>query len=98
MCLRVSIAETNTTTKKKVGGGKGLFSGLNFQIIVHHRRKLEQELKLGWNLEAGADAEAMEECYLTGLLLMTCSVCFLIERRTISLWIAPPTVGWFLPH
>ena len=23
-----------------------------------------QELKQGWNLEAGADAEAMEECFL----------------------------------
>jgi hypothetical protein len=40
-------------------GGKGLF-GLHFQIIVHHWRKSGQELKQGWNLKAGTDAEAME--------------------------------------
>ena len=44
-------------TKKQVGGGKDLF-GLHFQI--HHWRKSGQELKQGWNLKSGADAEAME--------------------------------------
>jgi len=37
---------------------------LDFHISVHHQRKLGQELKWGKNLEAGADAEAMEECCL----------------------------------
>jgi len=32
----------------------------NFFIIAHHSRKSGQELKPGRNLEAGADAEAME--------------------------------------
>jgi hypothetical protein len=45
-------------TKRKLGG-KDLF-GLHFQITVHHLRKSEQELTQGRNLEAGADAEAME--------------------------------------
>ena len=36
------------------------FLGLHFQIIIHHWRKSGKELNLGWNLEAGADAEAME--------------------------------------
>jgi hypothetical protein len=44
-------------------GGKGLFS-LHFRIAVHPQRKSGQELTLGRNLEAGADAEAMEGCCL----------------------------------
>jgi hypothetical protein len=39
-------------------GRKGL--GLYFHFIVYHWRKPGQELKQGRNLEAGADAEAME--------------------------------------
>ena len=41
---------------------KGLFV-LHFRVIVHHWRKSGQELKQGWNLEAGADAETMEGSY-----------------------------------
>ena len=46
---------------------KGLFV-LHFRVIVHHWRKSGQELKQGWNLEAGADAETMEECCLLACL------------------------------
>ena len=49
-------------TKKQIVGEKGLF-GLDFHIPVH-QRKSRQELKQGRNLEAGADAEVMEGCYL----------------------------------
>jgi hypothetical protein len=42
-------------------GGKGLFS---FHIAVHHQRKSGLELTQGRNLEAGVDAEAMDECCL----------------------------------
>ena len=42
------------------GRRKGSF-GLYFYITVHHQRKSVQELKNGRNLEAGADAEAMEK-------------------------------------
>jgi hypothetical protein len=38
--------------------------GVHFHITVHHRRKPRQELKQDRNLEAGADAEAMEGCCL----------------------------------
>jgi hypothetical protein len=41
--------------------------------------------------EAGADAEAMEA--LTGLLLLACSACFLIEPKTNNPGMAPPTMG-----
>jgi hypothetical protein len=44
-------------------GEEGFISLIfNTYITVHHWRKLGQELTQGRNLEAGADAEAMEEC------------------------------------
>jgi hypothetical protein len=52
---------------KATWGEKGLAS-LSFQITVHHQRKSGQELKQCRNLEASADAEAMEGCFL-----LTCS-------------------------
>jgi hypothetical protein len=48
-------------TKRASWGEKGLFD-LHFCISVHHKRKSGQELKQDRNLEAGADAEAMEGC------------------------------------
>jgi hypothetical protein len=35
---------------------------------------------------------------LTGLLLLACSACFLVEPRTTSPDAALPTRGWVLPH
>jgi hypothetical protein len=34
---------------------------------------------------------------LTGLFPLACSACFLIEPRTTSQGMAPPTMGWALP-
>jgi hypothetical protein len=48
---------------KKASWERGLF-GLYFHSTAHHKRKSGQELKYGRFLEAGADAEVMEECYL----------------------------------
>jgi hypothetical protein len=62
--------------------GKEITFTLYFHIIVHHWRKLGQELKQGRNLEAGADSEAMEECYLLACFSMACSACFLTESRS----------------
>ena len=61
--VRVSIPAQNIMTEKQVGEKEGLFS-LHFHIAVHHQRKSGQELTLGRNLEAGADAEATEGCCL----------------------------------
>jgi hypothetical protein len=58
---------------KATSGGKALFS-LCFHITVHHQRQSGQELIQSRNLEAGTDAEVMEECCLL--------VC--------SLWLAQP--------
>jgi hypothetical protein len=65
--------------------GKGSFC-LSFYITVLHQRKSGQELTQGRDLEAGADAEAMEGAadWLAspGLLPLACSACFLIDPRT----------------
>jgi hypothetical protein len=45
--------------QKESCGGKVLF-GLHFQTTTHHWQKSGQELKQGWNLEAGTEAEAMD--------------------------------------
>ena len=81
---------------KRTLGGKSLF-GLHFHTIAYHRRESGQELKQGQNLEAGADAEA-RGVWLTGLLITSCPVCFLIEPRTTSLGMASPTVDCALLH
>ena len=49
--------------------------------------------QMGRNLEAGADAEAMEGC----CLLAFSARCF-IEPRTSSPGVVPPTMAWALPH
>lgn len=51
---------------------------------VNHQRKSGQKLKQDRNLEAGADAKAVEWCYL-----LACLVCFLLEPRTTSPVIVP---------
>ena len=49
-------------------GQKGII-GLSFHIIVNRWVNSEQELNQGWNLEAGAFAEALQKYhYLDGLL------------------------------
>ena len=74
-------------------GGKGL--GLCSHTIVRLWKKPGQELKEGRKLEAGVDAEAMEECPFLG-----CSVCFLVDPRTLvtqgwttSRGLGPPNAG-----
>lgn len=63
MCLRISIAAMKHQDQKASWGGKSLFS-LHVQIIVHHWRKSGQELKQGWNLEAGEDVGEYCFCWL----------------------------------
>jgi hypothetical protein len=86
---RVSIAAMKHHNQEASWGGKDLFS-LHFHTAVHHRRKSGLELTQGRGLEAGADAEAMEWCWV-------CSSCFLIEPRTTCPGMAPPTMVWALP-
>jgi len=56
--------------------GRKWFVSLHVHITVDCWRKSGQELKQGWNPEAGADAEAMEGCCRLGY----------------SLWLAQPVL------
>ena len=60
-------------------------------LMLPHQRK--SELKQGRNLKAEADVETMEECCLLACSPMACPVCFLIEARTTSARMVPPTMG-----
>lgn len=85
--VRVPLAAAkHLTKKKKTGWGAKCLCSLQFQTIVHHWRMSGQERRLGWNLEAGSDAEAMKvDVYC---LLMSVLLCFLVEIRAV-----PPTMG-----
>jgi hypothetical protein len=86
----ICIPAQNILTKKSKLGGKGLFS-LHFHIALHHQRKSGLELTQDRNLEAGADAEAMEGCYLLACFSWLAQLA-LIEPRTTSPGMAPPTM------
>jgi hypothetical protein len=88
MCvLGFLLLQGNTMIKQL--GEKMIYLAINFHSTVHHQRKSGQEPKQGRNLEAGAEAEAMEGC-----CLLVCSNCFLMELRSTSPGMAPPTMGW----
>ena len=52
----------------------------------------------GQELGARSWYRGKEDGGLIDLLITTCLACFLIEPRTASPGIAPPTMGWTLPH
>ena len=89
--LKVSIPAQNIMTKNKLERKRLI------RLILPHFCSLPKEVRTvtytGWNLEAGADEEAMEGYLLTRLLSLACSSCFLIEPRTTSIGMAPPTMG-----
>ena len=60
--------------------------------------RLQQELKLDRNLEAGADTEAMEECCLLACSPWLAQPVFFIAPRTTSTEVTSSTMGWALPH
>lgn len=62
-------------------------------MIVNHSSWREANAGLSRNLGAEADVKAMKECYL-----LACSVYLFIDPRTIRVGVAPPTLGWALPH
>jgi hypothetical protein len=55
-------------------GGKGLFS-LHFHIAIHQQKEIRTGIQAGQ--EAGADAEAMEECYLLACFPWLAQLAFL---------------------
>lgn len=71
--------------------GKRLFC-LYSHILAHHWRKSGQEP--GHRIWC----RSCKGVLLTGLLSIACSVCFPIEARMIRPEVAPPIIGWALPH
>jgi hypothetical protein len=55
----VSTAVRKHEGQKASWEGKSLFS-LHFYIVVHHQRKSGEELKQGWNWQAGTCEEAIK--------------------------------------
>lgn len=72
----VSIVVTKLNHQNEGWGEKGLH-GLHFHIADHYIRNLGQELNQGTNLEAGANAEALEECCLLTCFLLFAQPTFL---------------------
>jgi hypothetical protein len=87
--VRVSIPAQTSRPRNKLER-KGFI-----QLTLPNCCSSPKEVRTGTQAgqEAGADAEAMEGCYLTGLLPLAYSVCFLIEPKTTSPEMAPPTRG-----
>ena len=72
MCvLGFLLLQGNTMIKQL--GEKMIYLAINFHSTVHHQRKSGQEPKQGRNLEAGAEAEAMEAEAMDGYCLLVCS-------------------------
>jgi len=70
------------------------------QLTLPHCCSSPKEVRSGTQAgqEAGADAEAMEGCYYWfASPEMLFSACFLIEPKTTSPGMIPPTMGWALP-
>jgi len=74
---------------KKQAGEEGFI-----ELTLPHCCSSPKEARTGTQAgqEAGAEAEAMEGCFL-----LACSACSLIEPRTASPGTAPHTMGWALP-
>jgi hypothetical protein len=83
---------------EKICGEKDVF-GLRFCSIVHHQRKLGQEVKQSGILEAGADAEAMEGYGFLACFLWVVQAAFLHNSELPAKGRPPPTIAHaFLQH
>jgi hypothetical protein len=82
--VRVSIPAQTVMTKKQVGEERVYLAYTSILLFI------TKEVRTGTQAgqEAGADAEAMEGCSL-----LACSACSLIEPKTTSPEMAPPTRG-----
>lgn len=58
---------------------------------------VRQELSQSWN-QHRSWCRCHRGMLPTGLLLIACSACFLLEARTMCLGVALLTMGWGLPH
>jgi hypothetical protein len=93
--VRVSIPAQTPWPRNKLGR-KGFI-----QLILPHCCSSLKEVRTGTQAgqDTGTDAEAMGggAVFLTGLLPLACSACFLIEPRTTSPEMATPTMEQLSP-
>ena len=89
--VRITIAVMENHGQKASWGGKSLL-GLYLHITVYHWRKSGHKLKQDRNLEAGADTEVLEGCFLLAAPPDLFSLVF-IEPRAISPAVVSQTVG-----
>jgi hypothetical protein len=92
-CLKISVAVMKHPRPKSKLTRKGFI----WLTLLDHSPTME-EVRTG--TQAGLEPGGRSWCrghggaLLTGLLPLSCSVCFLIEPRTTSLGMAPLTMGW----
>jgi hypothetical protein len=86
--VRFFIPEQTSWPRSKLG--KNRIIQLILSCCCSSPKEVRTETQAGQ--EAGADAEAMDGwMFLTGLLPLACSVCFLIEPKTTSPEMISPT-------
>jgi hypothetical protein len=83
-------------TKRKLGR-----KGIMWLTLPHHFFSLK-EVRAGTGIRAGTWRQELMQrpwrALLTGLFLMACSTCFLIEPNTTGPGMIPPTIDWALPQ
>lgn len=76
--------------------------GLCFKLVFLHGSSSSNEGKTITQAVQGPGARSENRSHarvlFTGLFLMACSACYLVETRTTSPGIVPPIMGWALPH
>jgi len=90
--VRVSIPAQNIMTKKQVGEER-VYSAYTSTLLFTAKRSQD------WNSSRSGSKswwKGRGGMLLTGLLLLACSACFLMEPKITSPGMAPPTMGWTL--
>jgi hypothetical protein len=94
--VRVSISAQNIMIKKQVGEERVYSAYTSTSLCITKGSQNRDSHRAGtWRQELmqkpwGVGGHGM---LLTGLLPLACSVCFLIELRSTSPGMAPPTMG-----
>jgi hypothetical protein len=93
--VRVSIAAQNIMPKKQVGEERVYSAYTSMLLFITKGSQDWNSHRVGtWRQEL---MQRPWRVLLTGLLPLTCSTYFLIESRTTSPGMAPPTMSWALP-
>lgn len=89
-CCWISIAVVNAMSRSKLWEGRVL---IGFDFYIKYTTKRSQSRNSSKSLEARAEADYWGMLF-PGCLSMVCSP----TTQGICLGMAPPTVGWPLPH